>query len=78
MVYACVVLCDVVGFVGWAGSPVVSELSLGSMAAEPVESHVHQFEALAGNVVCNDAKCSGVVCLNGRRRLLAAHGLVGI
>ncbi len=72
------VICNVVGLVGGPWPPEVSELSLGGTAAEPVETYVHQFEALAVNVVGNNAKCGGVVHMYGRRRLLVDHGLEGV
>ncbi len=55
MVHAHMILGNIVALVGWTGPPKVSELCLGGTAAEPVESHVHQFEALAGDVVHDNA-----------------------
>ncbi len=78
MVDGSIVIGNLVGLVGGPWPPEVLELSLGSTEADPAESHVHPFEALADNVVGNDAKCGGAVCLHGRRRLLVAHGLKGV
>ena len=67
------VFCYVVCIVAWAWAPEVAELLLRGAASQPVQFHVHQLEALTGNVVGDDSKGRGVVSLHRRWRLLMSH-----
>ena len=69
----CVVFCYVVCIVAWAWAPEVAELLLRGIASQPVQFHVHQLEALTGNVVGDDSKGRGVASLHGCRELLMPH-----
>jgi hypothetical protein len=55
----------------WAS--VVSELALGVLAAEPMESHLHCLGALWLDVVGDHTVCCAVVDLDGCGQLLVAH-----
>ena len=68
-----VVFCHVICIVTWARAPEVAELRLGGAASQPVQFHVHRFEAFTGNVVCDDYKGRGVVSLHWRRGLFMPH-----
>ena len=72
------VLGNVVDLVGGPWPPEVSELRLGGMAAEPVESHVHQFKTLAGNVVGHHPERGRVIRLHWHWRLFVVHFVQGI
>ena len=52
---------------------VVAEVFLVVAAAEPPETHVHEFEHLVNHGLVGHACGSGVVALNGRRGLRSAH-----
>ena len=54
-------------------SPVNSKLPLTLTVAQPVQPHVHGFEAFCLNVVVDDALCCAVVCLQRRAWLRMAH-----
>ncbi len=65
--------CPVVGSVAGSWAPVVSELALGILAMQPVESHVHRLGASWLDVVGDLPVCCAVVSLDGCGRLLVVH-----
>ena len=73
MVHGGVMLGTVISQVLVAWCPVVAEVFLGVAAAEPPETHVHEFEHLVHHGLVGHACGSGVVALNGRRGLWPAH-----
>jgi hypothetical protein len=70
-------LCHVVAVVLFAWGPVVSILSLSFSVVEPMVFHVHCIQFL-DNLVVDNAKCSGVVCLHWGQRLGMAHEFEGM
>ena len=68
-----VMLCPVVGAIGWSGAPIVFELVLCLAVAKPMVPHVHCFGATWWDVVGDDAKCCTVVGLDRHWRLLVSH-----
>ena len=50
-------------------------LALQSSELQPMDLHVHLFEAFAGNVVCYKSICGCIICLYWGRRLLVTHFL---
>ena len=58
------VFCYVICIVAWARAPEVAELLLGGASLQPVQFHVHRFEAFTGNVVSDDSEGRGVVSLH--------------
>ena len=69
MVFSRMVLCRVVSMVVDSFLPVEFKLRLSSSVPEPVISHVPRFRSLLMDVVVYESFCSGVVGLDGRRRL---------
>ena len=57
------ILGTVVGKYAAAGGPVEAELTLGFVAVEPPESHVHGLNALGNDGVIDDSDGSGIVGL---------------
>ena len=51
----------------------MAKLALRRAASEPVQTHIHRFEAFACNVVGYNSVCRGVVCLYRFWRLLVDH-----
>jgi hypothetical protein len=71
--------CHIVAIVLFVWGLVVSKLSSTFSVAEPMVFHVHCFQLL-DNIVVDNTKCSGVVCLHWGQRLGMAHefeGMVG-
>ena len=66
-------LGPVIGLVLGPGGPVVPVLPLGVATRKPMEMHAHGFGSLWLDVVVDDSKRSGVVCLDGGLGLLVAH-----
>ncbi len=69
--------CHVVAVVLFAWGPVMSKLISKFSVAEPMVFHVHCFHFL-DNIVVDNAKCSGVVCLHWGWRLGMAHEFRGM
>jgi hypothetical protein len=69
MVGSAVMLCEVFATIGWARAPVISEVLLVVMIAQPPVLHVHCFCASGQNVVSYYAKGGAVICLDGGRGL---------
>ncbi len=67
------VLGPVVGYVFGPRGPVVPESPLGVATRKPVETHVHGFGASWLDIVVDDSKRSGVVCLDGGLGLFVAN-----
>jgi hypothetical protein len=63
------VLGEVVGLIGLAGLPVVDEVALVNLVADPVETHVHGFGAAFLDRVFGNAFSAFVVGLDGCGRL---------
>ena len=63
----------VIGKVGRAWTPVVTELALGFAAAEPPKAHVHGLHFLSYDGFVGDAQGCGVVCLDGGLGLWPTH-----
>ena len=55
--------CGIISQIGWAWAPVVAELSLKCLAAEPVELHIHGLESFSRNVVGYYPQSCCVICL---------------
>ena len=64
--------CHIVALVFFAWGPVVSKLATTFSVAEPMVFHVHCFQFF-DEVVVDDTKCSGVVCLHWCQRLGMTH-----
>jgi hypothetical protein len=71
------ILCHVIAIVFFAWGPVVSKLSSPFSVAKPMVFHVHCFQFL-DDVVVDDSKCSGVVCLHRGGRLGMTHEFEGM
>ena len=56
----------------------MAKLALRSAASEPVQTHIHRFEAFACNVVGYNSVSCGVVSLYRCWRLLVAHLFQGV
>ena len=56
-----------------SGFPEMEKLALSCLAADPMETHVHMFEAFSGNVVGDNAMRRCIVSLHGRGWLFVAH-----
>ncbi len=69
--------CHIVAVVFFAWGPVVSKSSLTFPVAEPMVFHAHCFQFL-DDVVIDNTKCSGVVCLHWCWRLGMAHEFKGM
>ena len=65
--------CTVITFVGGPRGPVPTELALGFTASQPVESHVHWFNATRDNGLVDNSHCCGVVSLDRQMRLWLSH-----
>ena len=64
---------DIVTKINSSGFPEMEKLALSCSAAEPMEMHVHIFEAFDGNVVGDNAMRRCIVSLHGRGWLFLAH-----
>ena len=53
--------------------PEMAKLVLSCSSAEPMETHVHIFEAFAGNIVGENAMHHFIFSLHGRGCLFVAH-----
>ena len=71
-------LGGVVAKIGGSGFPEMEKLALRSAASEPVQTHIHRFEAFACNVVGYNSVRRGVVCLYRSWRFLVAHFFQGV
>ena len=56
-----------------SGFPEMAKFSLSCLVAEPMKTHVHRFEAFAGNVVGDNAMRRCIVILHERGWLFVAH-----
>ena len=59
-------LGDIVAKIDSSGFPEMAKLALSCLAADPMETHVHIFEAFAGNVVGDNTMRCFIVSLYGR------------
>ena len=57
---------EIVAKIDSSGFPEMAKLALSCSEAEPMETHVHRFEAFAGNVVGDNAMRRCIVSLHGR------------
>ena len=69
---------EVVAKIGGSGFPEMEKLALRRTASEPVQMHIHRFEAFFCNVVGYKSVRRGVVCLGRCWRLLVAHFFQGM
>ena len=68
----------VVSKIGGSGFAEVAKLALCRAASEPVQTHIHRFEAFACNVVGYKSVRRSVVCLYRCWWLLVAHFFQGV
>ena len=68
----------VVAKIGGSRFPEMEKLALRSAASEPVQTHIHRFQAFACNVVGYNSMRRGVFCLYWCWRLLVAHFFQGV
>ena len=68
----------VVAKIGGSRFPEMAKLALRSAASEPVQTHIHRFEAFACNVVGYKSVRRGVVYFYRCWRLLVAHFFQGV
>ena len=68
----------VVGHVLRTFTPIETELPLGGAATKPMEAHPNHFDTTLDDGVTDEARCCGVVSLNGRTGLRPSHLVEGI
>ena len=74
----CMMFGGVFAKIGGSMFPEVAKLALRCAASEPVQTHIHIFEAFACNVVGYNSVRRGVVCLSRCGRLIVAHFFLGV
>ena len=68
----------VVAKIGGSRFPEMAKLALRSAASEPVQTHIHRFEAFSCNVIGYNSVRRGVVCLYRCWRVNVAHFFQGV
>jgi hypothetical protein len=77
MMFWGVVLCEVIGKVGFAGLPMDAEVALADTVAYPIETHVDCFRAALFDGIIDNAMGTGVIGLDGCWQLRPIHFFEG-